>query len=85
MIRVEGCVRGCSGPAEGDGTRIQGQNGTEVGVARAAMPDRLVAYAVLLAGEGHRSKGGRLEVGVGAREGVEDPGADPELEILEAK
>ena len=49
------------------------------------MANGFVAHAILLACKGDGRKGGGLEIGKGAREGVKRTGANTELEVFEAE
>ena len=64
-------------------TRNEGEDGAKDGMPGPAVPDGLVADAVLLPRKGERGKGGRLEVVDGASGNVQGTGANPKGEILQ--
>ena len=83
--RVNGGGRSGPGVPEGGEPGGNAQDGAQVGVARAAVANQLVAHTVLLFGEGQGDKRGSEEVGGRALEGVEGPRPNPQLNVLKAK
>lgn len=69
-------------PPKVDYTLHEGENGTEVRVARAGQANDLAADPVLLSGEGETGKGGGPEVGVRSSRESQALEANKELDIL---
>ena len=83
--RVEGSVGCCALCVQREHTGGKGGDRAQSLMAGTAVADAFVTNAVLLLGERGRDERGGQEVGGGAREVIEGPRADPELEIAKAK
>lgn len=88
VAAINGVERGVgAGAVPADVTDAAGKamNGAEVRVPGAAVTDGFVSNAVLLCSKSESGKRGGKEIGVGARQGIESPGAYPKLDVLETE
>jgi hypothetical protein len=82
---VQGSVEGCAAFTEGNNSRGNTVDRTEVGVARPAVANGLIAHAIFLFAKGKTNDSAGHEIGIRAGHGVQGAGPNPQADVAQAK